>query len=306
MPVAADLQAVRRHYGYQQQVAQAAVRAAQLAWAKVTVGNLDVTWALVAPGLVSLVTAAQVAAARDADPYLAAVLAEQGQPDDPTGLVQPVAFAGYAADGRGLASLLAEPMIGLKTALRAGVAPGRALASGGSSLEMLAQTTVQDTGRASVSAGVIARPHLAGYVRSLRPPSCSRCAILAGRVYRWSTGFQRHPRCDCVMTPVADMAEAEAQTVDPMEAFRAGQVRGLSKAEEQAISDGADLNQVVNAHREGAYQGLTTAEGVTKRGVAGKRLQGGRRLTVAGIQRIASDRAEALRLLEQHGYLLTR
>jgi hypothetical protein len=57
-------------------------------------------------GLLTLVTAAQVAAARDADPYLAAVLAEMGHPDDPAGQVQPAAFAGVASDGRGLASLL--------------------------------------------------------------------------------------------------------------------------------------------------------------------------------------------------------
>jgi hypothetical protein len=169
---------------------------------------------------------------------------------------------------------------------------------------MLAQATVQDTGRAAVSAGMIARPHVQGYVRILTPPSCTRCVILAGRVYRYSTGFQRHPRDDCRTLPVADLGEAEAFTTDPMEALRAGQVRGLSKAEEAAITDGADLNQIVNAHREGAYQGMTTAEGVTKRGLAGKRLQGRQRLTVGAIQRLSSDRDELLKLLKAHGYVL--
>jgi hypothetical protein len=180
--------------------------------------------------------------------------------------------------------------------LKARTAPDRALASGGSQLEMLAQTTVQDTGRAAVSAGMIARPHIDGYVRVLTLPSCSRCAILAGRVYRWSTGFQRHPRCDCRMLPQT-VAAPTGPAVDPDEALRSGQIRGLSKAEEAAISDGADLNQIVNAHRSGAYQGMTTAEGVTRRGVAGKRLRGRQRLTVGAIQRLASDRAEMTALL---------
>jgi hypothetical protein len=107
------------------------------------------------------------------------------------------------------------------------------------------------------------------------------------------------------MVPATQL-DAPDLVTDPMDAFRNGQVRGLSKAEESAISDGADLGQVVNAHREGAYQGLTTAEGVSRHGLAGQRLQGRRRLSVAGIQRIASDRAEAVRMLEVNGYLIRR
>jgi hypothetical protein len=48
---------------------------------------------------------------------------------------------------------------------------------------------------------------------------------------------------------------------------------------------------------------MTTSEGVTKRGVAGKRLQGGQRLTVGAIMRLASDREEASASLERFGYL---
>jgi hypothetical protein len=118
LPLAAE-----RHYAYQQQVTAAVVRAAQLAWARVTLADLDGSWAAVAGGLLTLVTAAQVAAARDADPYLAAVLAEMGHPDDPAGQVQPAAFAGVASDGRGLASLLDEALITVKVGLKARTAP---------------------------------------------------------------------------------------------------------------------------------------------------------------------------------------
>lgn len=205
------LQATERHWRYQRQVTAAVVRATETAWGRVALADLDGSWAAVAAGLVAVVSAGQQAAARDADPYLAAVLAEQGQPDAPVGQVQPAAFVGVAADGRDLAGLLTEPLIGVKTALKQlnqGIQPdivppttaarqaleSRALASGGSRLAMLTMTTVQDAGRLAVSAGMLARPHVQGYVRALTPPSCSRCAILAGRWYRVSTGFQRHPR----------------------------------------------------------------------------------------------------------------
>lgn len=187
------LQATERHWRYQRQVTAAVARATETAWGRVALADLDASWAAVAAGLVAVVSAGQQAAARDADPYLAAVLAEQGQPDAPTGAVQPAGFVGVAADGRDLAGLLAEPLIGVKTAIKAGDVPAQALSSGGSRLAMLTMTTVQDAGRLAVSAGIIARPHVAGYVRALTPPSCSRCAILAGRWYRYSAGFARHP-----------------------------------------------------------------------------------------------------------------
>jgi hypothetical protein len=142
--------------------------------------------------------------------------------------VQPAAFAGVASDGRGLASLLDEALVTVKVGLKARTAPDRALASGGSQLEMLAQTTVQDTGRAAVSAGMIARPHVEGYVRVLTLPSCSRCAILAGRVYRWSTGFQRHPRCDCRMLPQT-VAAPTGPAVDPMRRCAQGRSGGCRR-----------------------------------------------------------------------------
>jgi hypothetical protein len=150
------LQATERHWRYQRQVTSAVVRAAETAWGRVTLADLDASWAAVAGGVAAVVGAGQQAAARDADPYLAAVLAEQGQPDAPVGQVQPAAFVGVAADGRDLAGLLAEPLIGVKTAIKAGDAPAQALTSGGSRLAMLAMTTVQDAGRLAVTAGMIA------------------------------------------------------------------------------------------------------------------------------------------------------
>lgn len=136
------------------------------------------------------------------------------------------------------------------------------------------------------------RPALTGYVRVLVAPSCARCAILAGRYYRHSQGFQRHPRCDCTMQ-LSTAEVAPNLVIDPESAVRAGQVRGLSKADMKAFDEGADLNQIVNVRSKKA--GLTVGSSVISRGS---------RLTPEGIQRIASDRDQFAALLRSNGYLL--
>lgn len=107
--------------------------------------------------------------------------------------------------------------------------------------------------------------------------------------------------------PAAENIAGDFRT-NPEAAARAGQVTDLRPAEKRALAEGADLSQVVNARR--GSQGLTTTEGATRRGLAGQRLgaQRGRRatrLTPEGIYTSAGDdRAEAIRLLREHGYLL--
>lgn len=159
------------------------------------------------------------------------------------------------------------------------------------SVAQFVQTFVGDASRTARAVDMATRPAVTGYVRSLRPPSCSRCAILAGRVYRKSQGFQRHPFCDCLMTPT-DEASGQELVTDPMEMFEKGQIRGLSKADTEAIRMGADMGQVVNVRRKAA--GLKVGSSVMER--AG-------RLTAAGCLSLASDRAQALSLLRQHGYI---
>ena len=77
---------------------------------------------------------AELAAARDAETYLAAVLPQVGLADAaPVGRVVPEVFAGIASDGRDLAGLLEQPVV------RARVAGGGAegLASGRAQLDLI-------------------------------------------------------------------------------------------------------------------------------------------------------------------------
>lgn len=154
----------------------------------------------------------------------------------------------------------------------------------------LVESLVQDAGRAAESVAITARPNVQ-HVRHLNLPSCSRCVVLAGRIYRYSEGFLRHPGCDCVMIPVA-VASSDL-TYDPEALARDGSVTGLSKADLRALLDGADFNQVINVRNRKA--GLTESGRVLAR--AG-------RPTPEGIYRLApDDREEAIRLLKQAGYL---
>lgn len=153
----------------------------------------------------------------------------------------------------------------------------------------LVSSLVQDAGRAAQGVDTATRPRV-GHVRHLQLPSCSRCAVLAGRVYRHSTGFKRHPGCDCTMVPTA---LDSGLTYDPQELAEQGLVTGLSRADRAALADGADFNQVANARRSPGD--LRDASGYLSR--AG-------RLTPAGIYQMAgNDRAKALGLLKAAGYI---
>lgn len=339
----------RAHYRNTQRLKLAALLAARRAWARMSPTR---NWREqyreeVGPALTAAVVAAQVAATRESDAYIAALLTELDYGTEAPGLVLPNAVAGWAGDGRPVATLLEGSVV------RAGRSLGRRLEGAEAAerrtfevteqqiqqalddalpwLEMTIETILADTARAAEEAALAPRDWVQGYVRMLNPPSCSRCAVLAGRFYLWNDGFGRHPRCDCVHIP-ANEADAGDLRVNPDAYFRslskADQDRVFTIAGAQAIRDGADIGQVVNARRgmrtaahnqrgwiprgrlvrqdvfgRGVY---VTTEGVTRRGRGRTAMGTGRpfRLMPESIYEIANgDRAEAVRLLRLYGYL---
>lgn len=182
-------------------LAAGAVLAARRIWLRVG-DDFDASWTTVGPRLVTLTIAAQVAAARLADPYLSAVLAETDQPNAPVAAVRPAAFTGTAADGRPLPGFLFGAVIAAKRARR-DASTVDALAVGGRWLDMATETIVADTARSAVTTGITIRPDIDGYVRSTGGQACTRCLVLAGKFYPYSAGFARHPRCHCMHTPVS-------------------------------------------------------------------------------------------------------
>lgn len=190
-------------------------------------------------------------------------------------------------------------------------------------LDLFVQAEIIAAGADAAAVEITGGPEWTNYVRVLDLPSCDRCVVLAGRIYRDLDGFPRHPRCDCQHWPVTSWAEAEAAGLvkDPMVAFDRGQVRGLSKADTQAVRDGADLQAVVNAKRGGGRRpaGMTntitvemfgrtmkaTLEGTTRRSEWRRKNPGlPIRLRPESIYEHATDRDDAIRLLRLYGYLL--
>lgn len=298
-------EAAQDHYRQMQALQVLVVSAGRRAWSHVDPDFISQSWRGVIRELAPVVTAAQVRAATSGSFYGAASLATQDSWAAPDAFLDPRRFGGYAADGRPLDTLLLSPALSAKSFIGGGATAQQALGMGRSVLDTILRTTIADAGRQAASVDVAARRGT-GYIRMLNPPSCARCIVLAGRFYRWNTGFQRHPRCDCIhvpsMTGSMQGARDEGLIDDPKAYFDslspAEQNKAAGAANAQAIRDGADLNRVVNAQR--GRNGLTTTEGAGARGFASNTRQ---RLTPEGIyKQAAGNRAEALRLLEQHGY----
>lgn len=289
-------------------------------WRQMT-SDFDTSWIQIEAPLAAAVTASQARLAAGALAYVPAVLEETGQARAvaPFASTSAAPLVGAAGDGRAVRSLLYGAVTNAKTLVGQGVAPAVALTRSRSWLTMATGTVLSDTGRQAESLAMGVRP-VSGYVRMLNPPSCSRCAVLAGRWYRKSVGFQRHPGCDCRHIPASESLAGELtvdtrayfDSLDGVEQERIFTVDGAA-----AIREGADINQVVNARRgmttsqsgrlvrdgNGLY---STTEGTTRRGYARAvtgRERGFTRLMPESIAQIATDRDDYLRLLRINGYL---
>jgi hypothetical protein len=305
----------------------------QRLWGQLDRADLSGSWnASVGPRIVRAITAGQLSSANAADDYVDEVVGAEGADSDRVGRVRPEAFAGLAADGRSLDSLMLLSLITTKQGIAGGLSTDDAMMRGLNQALRLSSSEVTQAGRSAVGSSMAGQRTIQGYVRVVNPPACSRCIILAGREYGWNKGFQRHPRCDCVHLPTTLVARHQRRGfIDPSDYFNslsaAEQNRVFGLAGARAIREGADMGQVVNARR-GMYTttayGRTvqaTREGTTRRGyfyrqerrrAIDRGLVGpsGRgfhlrtpRLLPEEIFRVADSRDEAIAMLRRFGYL---
>ncbi|MEU1805846.1 hypothetical protein [Streptomyces sp. NPDC019937] len=312
------------HQEKRAQLAATTARAAGNVWQRVGSEDVRGSWTRLLPEALAILTGAQLAASRSAEPWLEQLLGRDDERAE-SDLLVPESLTGVAPDGRSLAELLMYPVWAVLHAIGEGLPLVAAFARGRALLDLLVRTVVADTGRAADLVAMIVRPAITSYVRVVELPACARCILLAGREYGLTTGFERHPRCDCTMEPVT--RTHQPQPVDAMDVFRQmspeQQHKVFGEAAVKAIADGADITQVVNARR-----GMTTAtrygrkiqattEGITRRGIAGsrrakfERRAGARyatakapRLMPEEIYRLADDREHAIRLLCRNGYIV--
>lgn len=320
---------------YQEQQARYAAAAAIAAirlWREIDGKNLDMSWIGVGARMTLVTGEAQARAAAAASSYLALLLTLQGARPSPVRLSKD-AFAQLTGDGRPMQSLLYTPVAMSKHLMSDGTRIADAIRQEEAHVALLVRTQVQDAGRMALQSAMAAEPRIRGYLRHVNLPACARCIILAGRWYRWNDGFLRHPCCDCTMLPAigddyVDGEDPEALIAAMREKHPEKLRRSLTHGDLQALDHGADLNQVVNAHRgmataAGPGRAISvTREGTTVRGFAGKRLateagvkSGGRyksartpRLTPAQVfeeaDRYGWDRAEVVRQLTRFGYII--
>lgn len=244
-----QLQSALEHYRRQQRLTAAGLTAARRA----RFGTLD--------RLTATVASFQAVTARDAALSVPLMLAEQNIDAEPVATTLTSSLAGIASDGRTLSGLMDYTRSDDVTQ---------------SQFDLIVTTQLQDAARAAVVIAMATRPGVTGYVRMLNPPSCSRCAILAGKHFRKNQGFQRHPKCDCRHIPASEDTAGDLRT-DPQAYFDSLPTRarldelhpdltrkmrreaGIYSQEDiftdagaQAIRMGADPGRVVNA-RAGMY-----------------------------------------------------
>ncbi len=309
-----------------QRAAQGAATAAAVraVWDAVDPEKLEESWVALAPLAAEVLRTGQIAAASSADSWLT------GQVGAGEGTVQAEAAAAAAGD---VATVLLYPLLVAFNRLRRGFSVAMSILSGAYFLEMVTRSLVADAGRIADMAGMIARPRVVSYVRVVHLPACARCVILAGREYSLSDGFLRHPQCDCTLAPRRPGDTWELASPESLFAAMtaAQQRKAFGEAAVKAITEGADIGQVVNARR-----GMTTAtryrrtvqataEGTTRRGLyaarrtkfekaAGVRFGENTRararttavrLMPEEIYRLADgDRDHAIRLLKKNAYIV--
>jgi hypothetical protein len=222
------------------------------------------------------------------------------------GQIVPEQFAAQTPDGRDALKLLAQAGPRSISAQRRGFSARAAMARGAAFLDMAVRTVVADTGRQADQAAMVANRKVLAYVRVVELPACSRCIILAGREYSVSSGFLRHPRCDCTMEPVTKRnrpTPVDAQDIfENMTPEQRRKVFGEYGA--KAIGDGANIYSVVNARKAMAQVEMfgKTVQ-VTYAGTGSRKRKRPPRLMPEEIYRQAESREQAIRLLYKNGYL---
>jgi hypothetical protein len=290
--------------------------------------SFDSAWMLSGPYIVQAVLDAQAEMAERATTYIPAVLAATGQAAvaQQSAEAAPESLVGLTGAGYQVAEALAATPIRAKQAVAAGATPTQALDAAGGWLAQSSLTILADTARSAESLGRYTRN--VGYVRMVNGGACGRCVVQAGKWFRTNQGFLRHPRCRCVHIPASEDAGRDWQT-NPDAYFHSltpeQQIKLLgSKANAQAVVDGADIGQIVNAYRKTAGMQYAqapsikvnargqkfTTEGTSRRGLAGQQQAGLRRNglsqqrlmpeTIAMRARGAEDR---MRLLMLYGWI---
>lgn len=291
-------------------------------WSLVDFGDIDGSWAKVAPDVTTALTAGQTLSATAAPTYMSALLTISHTKPAPVKL-RPGGFAGRTSAGIPWSAIINMVPIRAKQRVATGVSPAEAMDAGRNELTLIASTEAHDAGRSAMEVSMGVQPAITRYVRVPDAAACDRCMILAGKVYRHEALFLRHPRCGCTSRPLAPGERGDPSS--PKRLFdglsREEQDRRFGEAGADAIRAGAHPGQVVNAKKGMSAAGdLFTTQGSSTRSFAGKRLlasgekaqktPGARRRTASRLspqgcrKAAAGDHERYLALLHRNGYIV--
>jgi len=309
------------HTAQRREIAAALFEVRRL-WRRVDPADFDGSWAAVEPTVGAVVLTAQQRVSEPVGAYVSDVLRETGQARADFLFAEPLSAPLVGTDSRGFPvdGILGTAPLAAKSAVARGATPAQAVQQAGRWLNLTTATILSDTARQTEVVQTSVRP-VTGYVRMLNPPSCSRCAILAGKWYRKNQGFARHPGCDCRHIPAAEEIAGDL-TVSPDAYFEslpaAEQDRIFTKAGAEAIRAGADVSQVVNARAgmstaQRSLRGQAAQGRLVRRNVYGQQVytttagrgpgKGQARLMPESIVELAQDRDDLIRLLKHHRYI---
>lgn len=297
------------------------MKAADKTWKGVDPRRVRDSWNRTNADFLTLFATLQTRAASDAMDSSTLMLAEQGDYVRPDGIANPLAFGtGFAPSGIDLESYFDIPVTRTLSAIKSGMGESDAMTAGRATLRQMAMQAIEDTSISAMGVSITQRAGV-GYVRVESPDCCPRCAILAGKYFRHNNDFLRHPKCHGRTIPCKGKEKAEKQgwITSPMDRFNnmseEEQDKVFGHADAQAIRDGADIYQVVNAHRGMRPIGrgnirMTTSEGTSRYGWSrmirkyeyGQRQR--RRLTPEGIYSFNLPREQTIELLKREGYIL--
>lgn len=282
------------------------------AWRNVNPSSIVASWQTLMGAALAAIMLAQRNAMVDTENTTDMALTRQGIDFDAAPLRVDAIAGTMPLTSAALDAALAGVAFHTLDRIRGGASQTLALNRGLVELSALVQVAVADAARATASIRLGQTKQKVTYVRVASAGSCARCAVLAGRTYAWNAGFLRHPRCRCLHFPTTSQV-ASTMAVDPAEQFAAlpvaEQDRIYTKSGAEAIRQGADINQVVNARRGMTASGRFTSEGSSRRGYYRRASSAGqagkRRLSVDELLRRSNgDKTTFVNLLTEYGYFV--
>lgn len=300
-------------------------------------GDLDRSFAAAAPDMLLLIGQSQNDVAQEAwETTPDAMRAIDHRPLPARGFdFDTTILNGTAGNGQALFDVFYGSILTAKRQIGEGTDSRIAVMQIDADMARLIRTALADTSRTASLMSAKSFNFDACYVRALTPPSCGRCAILAG-MPSGKKPFERHPYCDCIAMWCRDEKmlmthfSSANDYLDSLDDKQLAHVLG-SQANARAWKDGADLNKLVNAYRKrgdvrpAQLYGRNikyTTESTTKRGtgywmvkkagyVKTMHRDGSKyfrvdrpRLMPETIYQIAgNDHAKAMKLLKNYGWL---